>query len=211
MKILIAEDDPVSLRVLQATLEKASHEVMATRDGNEALAGLRAAGGPRLAVLDWMMPGMDGTEVCRLVRQEAATRGAYLILLTARGRKEDVLRGLRAGADDYVTKPFDQEELMARVQVGMRILELQSALAERVRELEEALASVRVLRGLLPICSYCKKVRDDRNYWQQVETYVSEHTDARFSHGICPDCYEKVVKPQMEQALPAGGRRKKAP
>lgn len=211
MKILIAEDDPVSLRVLQATLERASHEVMATRDGNEALAGLRAAGGPRLAVLDWMMPGMDGTEVCRRVRQEAATRGAYLILLTARGRKEDVLMGLRAGADDYVTKPFDQEELMARIQVGTRILELQSALALRVQELEEALASVRVLRGLLPICSYCKKVRDDRNYWQQVETYVSDHTDARFSHGICPDCYENVVKPQMEQTLPAADHRKKAP
>ncbi|MGH9750641.1 MAG: response regulator [Candidatus Polarisedimenticolia bacterium] len=208
MRILIAEDDPVSLRVLQATLEKASHEVVAARDGNQALAGLRAGDGPRLAVLDWMMPGLDGTEVCRRVRQDPAVRGAYLILLTARGRKEDVLAGLRAGADDYVTKPFDQEELMARVQVGMRILDLQSALADRVRELEEALASVRVLRGLLPICSYCKKVRDDRNYWQQVETYVSDHTDARFSHGICPDCYEKVVKPQMEQTLPPAGGKK---
>jgi len=201
MKILIAEDDPVSRRVLQAALKKASHEVVVVEDGTAAWDALRAAGGPRLAILDWMMPGFDGLEVVRRIRGQEGTRGVYVVLLTARGRKQDILAGLTAGADDYLTKPFDHDELRARVQVGARVLDLQSALADRVRELEDALGRVRQLRGLLPICSYCKKVRDDRNYWQQVETYVSEHTDARFSHGICPDCYEKVVRPEIEKTL----------
>jgi DNA-binding response OmpR family regulator len=201
MRILIAEDDAVSRRVLQAALEKGAHEVVAAEDGTAAWEQLRAAGAPRLAILDWMMPGLDGVEVVRRVRAEDATRGVYVILLTARGQKQDILSGLTGGADDYLTKPFDHDELRARVQVGGRVLDLQAALADRVRELEEALGRVRVLRGMLPICSYCKKVRDDRNYWQQVETYVSEHTDARFSHGICPDCYEKVVRPEIEKTL----------
>lgn len=203
MRILIAEDDPVSSRVLKAALEKASHTVVVSGDGTQAWEELRRPDAPRLAILDWMMPGLDGTEVCRRARSEESTRGVYVILLTARGQKEDIVSGLAAGADDYLTKPFDHDELRARVQVGARVLDLQSALADRVRELEDALARVRQLRGLLPICSYCKKVRDDRNYWQQVETYVSEHSDARFSHGICPDCYETVVKPELERTLKA--------
>src|SRR5438105_4818844 len=107
--------------------------------------------------------------------------------------------GLGAGADDYIVKPFEREELRARVQVGFRMLALQAALADRVRELEEALTRVKQLQGLLPICSYCKKVRDDRNYWQQVETYIEGHSDAQFTHGICPECREKYVEPELER------------
>ncbi len=208
MKILIAEDDPVSRRVLEATLAKWGYEVITTTGGAEAWAAVSAAGAPKLAILDWMMPDIDGLEICRRVRQRPNGQHLHIILLTARGRKEDVITGLQAGADDYVTKPFDHEELRARVQVGVRIIELQAALADRVVELEEALARVRQLRGLLPICSYCKKIRDDQNYWQQVEQYVGAHSDVQFSHGICPDCYHKVVEPQLDQALKdqAGGR-----
>ena len=146
------------------------------------------------------MPGMDGVEVCERARKAPATRSIYIILLTARGRPEDVVAGLQAGANDYVTKPFDQEELRARVQVGVRVAELQRQLAERVRELEGALSQVKQLGGLLPICSYCKKVRDDKNYWQQVEAYVGDHSEARFSHSICPDCYETIVKKELRQS-----------
>src|SRR4029434_1546856 len=99
----------------------------------------------------------------------------------------------------YIVKPFEREELHARVQVGFRMLELQAALADRVRELEEALARVKQLQGLLPICSYCKKVRDDQNYWQQVETYIEGHSDAQFTHGICPDCRQKFVEPELDR------------
>src|SRR5439155_4831059 len=105
-----------------------------------------------------------------------------------------IVTGLQAGADDYITKPFDRGELQARLQVGRRIVELQKGLADRVRELEAALSRVRQLQGLLPICAWCKKIRDDQNYWHQVETYIGSHSDARFSHGICPDCLKTVME-----------------
>lgn len=205
MKILIAEDDPVSRRVIEATLVKWGFEVVTTTGGTEAWAAISAAGAPRLAILDWMMPEIDGLEICRRARQRPNPQPLHIILLTARGHKEDVIKGLQAGADDYVTKPFDHEELRARVQVGVRIVELQAALGDRVVELEDALARVRQLRGLLPICSYCKKIRDDQNYWQQVEQYVGAHSDVQFSHGICPDCYHKVVEPQLDEVLKGRG------
>ena len=183
----------VSRRVLETTLLRWGHEVLVTRDGVQAWDELQKEGAPRLAILDWMMPGLDGPEVCRRLRKMNSQKPAYLILLTAKGRKEDIVTGLGAGANDYLTKPFDREELRARVEVGAQVVELQASLAERVRELEEALALVKQLRGILPICSYCKKIRDDQNYWQRVESYISEHSEARFSHGICPDCYERVA------------------
>ena len=117
----------------------------------------------------------------------------YIIMLTAKTDKEDLVDGLDAGADDYITKPFDRQELRARIGVGVRIAELQKNLAYRVVELEAALSRVRQLQGLLPICSYCKRVRDDQNYWQQVDSYVSKHTEVEFSHSICPACYDRLV------------------
>jgi DNA-binding response OmpR family regulator len=199
VKVLIAEDDMVSRRLLEATLVKWGYEVVVTCDGTAAWDVFQSVNAPPLAILDWMMPGMDGTEVCRKVRRTPSPTPPYLILLTAKGRREDIVKGLRSGADDYVTKPFDREELRARVQVGLRIVELQQSLAERVKALEEALTRVKQLQGLLPICSYCKKIRDDQNYWQQVESYISEHSEAQFSHSICPDCYERLVKPELDQ------------
>jgi len=204
MRILIAEDDAVSRRRLEATLQKWGYEVLAVEDGLAAWEVLQGEMPPPLAILDWMMPGMDGIEVCRKVRERSPSRPLYIIVLTARGSREDVVAGLQAGGDDYVTKPFDREELHARVKVGLRVLQLQMNLADRVRELEEALARVRQLQGLLPICSYCKKIRDDQNYWQQVEGYISEHSEAVFSHGICPDCFEKFVKPELNKLKSAG-------
>ncbi len=192
MKILIAEDDAVSRRLLEAALVKWGHEVVVTRDGEEAWQQLQLAGAAPLLILDWLMPKMDGVAVCRKARETPAFKSTYIVLLTSRGNKEDVVKGLEAGADDYVTKPFDPEELRARVQVGCRMVELQSALAGRVTELEDALTRVNQLHGLLPICCYCKKIRDDQNYWHRVESYITVHSDVRFSHGICPDCTEKI-------------------
>src|SRR5262249_43771747 len=145
----------------------------------------------------WMMPEMDGVEVCGRIRGEAPADPPYLLLLTAKGSKEEIITGLEAGADDYLTKPFDRDELHARLRVGIRILDMQRTLAGRVHELEKALAKVRQLQGLIPICAYCKKIRDDQNYWQQVEAYVSSHCEVRFTHGICPACLEEVVKPEL--------------
>jgi sigma-B regulation protein RsbU (phosphoserine phosphatase) len=199
MKILISEDDRVSRRLLESTLSKWGHETVVTCDGNEAWAALQEKDPPKLAILDWMMPKMDGLEVCRRIRQSQSTVPTYILLLTAKDRKADIVEGLIAGANDYVTKPFDRGELQARVQVGAMVVGLQQSLADRVIEVEEALEHVKLLQGILPICSYCRHVRDSQNYWQSVECYISEHSEAQFSHSICPDCYEEVVKPQMEE------------
>jgi len=199
MRILVAEDQSVSRHILVANLCKWGYNVTAVEDGTRAWAALQADEAPQLVILDWLMPGMDGIEICRQIRQSPHTRPIYLILLTARRGQEDKIQGLQAGADDYITKPFNREELRARVQVGIRVLELQGALAQRVRELEEALSRVKTLQGLLPICSYCKKIRNDRNYWQQVEGYIGDHSEAQFSHGICPECYARFVQPELDR------------
>ena len=206
MRVLIAEDDAVSRMVLEAALTKWGHEVVVTTDGEAAWETLKRDDAPRLAVLDVMMPGLDGIEICRRLREQTSMTPVYVILLTAMAAKGDIVRGLDAGANDYVTKPFDHDELRARVRVGATVVELQRSLAERVNELVLAVSQVKRLEGILPICSYCKHVRDDGNYWQQVETYISEHSDARFSHSICPGCYENVVRPSLAQAA---GRRER--
>ena len=199
MRMLVAEDDPISRRLLEATLVKWGHEVVLATDGAQAWVALSADDAPRLAILDWMMPELDGVDVCRRVRALPRAASPYLILLTAKGRPEDTVAGLEAGADDYVTKPFDRDELRARIHAGMRIVQLQQSLADRVAELEQALVRVKHLQGLLPICAYCKKIRDDRNYWQQVEGYIAAHSEAQFSHSICPDCYDAHVRPELDR------------
>lgn len=125
---------------------------------------MEASEPPPLAIVDWVMPKMDGPELCRRIRQRQGTSFMYVILLTAKGMREDIVVGLDAGADDYLVKPFDPEELRARVGVGHRIVELQQSLADRIHELEESLSQVTSLRGLLPIYAYCKKIRDDKIY-----------------------------------------------
>ena len=199
MKILIAEDDAVTRRLLEASLSRWGYEVVVAADGGEAWERLQAPDPPQLIILDWCMPQIEGVQVCRQARQRPSLRSAYFILLTSRGAKMDIVRGLEAGADDYITKPFHPDELRARVQVGCRVLRLQQALADRVHQLEEALTSVKTLQGLLPICSYCKKVRDDQNYWHRVENYIAGHSEIRFSHGVCPDCRDKI-KAELDAA-----------
>jgi DNA-binding response OmpR family regulator len=199
MRVLIAEDDAISLRVFESTLTKWGHQVTAVTDGAAALAVMREPTAPNLAILDRMMPKLDGVEVCTQLRTAGLERFLYLILLTAKGQKSDIVTGLEGGADDYLVKPFDREELRARVNAGIRIVDLQSQLADRVRQLEEALQRVHELQGLLPICCYCKKVRDDQNYWHEVENYIGSRSGTTFSHGICPDCKDKVLRAQLEQ------------
>jgi DNA-binding response OmpR family regulator len=193
MRILIAEDDPVSRRLLEVTLTGWGYEVQVTGDGRTACQALQVDDPPHLALVDWMLPEMDGLEICHRVRATRTGRAVYIVLLTSRAAKQDVIAGLDGGADDYMTKPFDREELRARLRAGCRIVELQLSLAQRMSELEESVARIKELHGLLPMCAWCKKVRDDKNYWQEVECYVTAHCDARFTHGICPECLEKQM------------------
>mgnify|MGYP000369887611 CR=1 FL=1 len=134
---------------------------------------------------------MDGIEVIRRIRAQATPLPFYIIILTGKGEKGDIITGLEAGADDYLSKPFDAGELKARLRVGRRMLDIQKKPAARITELSQALQHIKVLQGILPICSYCKKIRDDKGYWSQVEIYISQHSQADFSHGICPDCKKK--------------------
>lgn len=203
MKVLIAEDDPVSRRILERLLPKWGHEVTTTTDGEGAWSALHEPGAPSLAILDVRMPGIDGLELCRRLRQTPTSMRPYIILLTANSGVREVVRGIEAGADDYLTKPYDRNELRVRLNVGVRIVELQTKLAERVEELESALSLVKQMQGILPICSYCKKIRNDRDYWQNVETYITDHSHAEFSHGICPTCYENTVMPQLRSLEPS--------
>lgn len=202
MKILIAEDDPVSRHVLTANLTKWGHEVIAVTDGLQAWEALQRDDAPHLVILDWMMSGLEGPEVCRKLRQSAREIETYIILLTARQGVAEVVNGIGAGANDYLTKPYHRDELRVRVQVGVRMVELQKKLADRVEQLERALDQVKRLQGIIPICGYCKKIRDDHDYWQNLDSYISTHSEAEFSHGICPSCYVDVVKPQLESFKP---------
>jgi len=190
MNILIAEDDLTSRTVLEAVLTKQGHEVTAVGNGVEAWQALQQPDAPALAILDWMMPEMDGLEVVRRIRSRKTDRPPYIIMLTAKGEKTDIIAGLDAGANDYLAKPFDPGELRARVEVGRRMVEMQGALAAKIEELRQAFEQIKTLRGIVPICAHCKKIRDDQGYWSQVEVYVRDHTEAEFSHSICPECID---------------------
>ena len=192
MRILIAEDDFTSRSMLAAVLKKAGHEPVETVNGLEAWEALQKPDAPRLVVLDWMMPEMDGLEVLRRVRALPGDRPPYILMLTIKTEKAEIIAGLDAGANDYLAKPFDAGELRARVEVGRRMVELQDALADKIGELRRALAEIKTLRGIVPICASCKKIRDDQGYWRQVESYVREHTEAEFSHGFCPECMKRL-------------------
>lgn len=200
-KILIAEDDEISRKMLRRILLKDGNEVTAVEDGLKALALLKNET-PDILVTDWMMPDLDGSELTRRVRALDLPGYVYVILLTALTEKERIIEGLDAGADDYITKPYDKTELLARVRSGNRVIQLEKSLRQKNQQLSDALAQVKQLKGLLPICMFCKKIRKDEDYWQQVEEYLFEHTEADFSHSICPEC--------MQKHYPEYARKKKA-
>lgn len=201
MKILIADDDLVARMLLENAITRWGYDVVSASNGSEAVVALQNDDAPALAILDWMMPGMSGVEVTRAARKLVKASSTYIILLTAKSEKDDIVAALSAGADDYLTKPYHREELRVRVQAGVRIVELQRSLAGRITELEDALVRVKQLQGMLPICSYCKKIRDDQNYWQKVENYISDHSAVQFSHSVCPPCYENIVMPDLKRFL----------
>ncbi len=178
MKILIAEDDPVSRRVLAMTLEKMGHDVRVAEDGRQAWETFQTDYFP-VIVSDWMMPNLDGLEICRLVRAAQRDRYTYVILLTALDGKANYLEAIDAGVDDFLTKPLDRDLLAARLRVAERIL----GLRQHIQQLE----------GLLPICCYCKSIRDEQGKWQVLENYLEGRSKAEFTHGICPTCYEKAM------------------
>jgi DNA-binding response OmpR family regulator len=183
MRILVAEDDADTRDLVTLMLEKAGHQVRSRPHGAAAWEELKHES-YQLLVIDCMMPEMDGFELCRRVR-DAQRKYTYIILLTAYGGRDNYLKGMDAGADDFLTKPCDFEELRARLRVAERILKLQE--------------EVRQLTGLLPICAYCKRVRENETEWVSVEAYVSRRTDASFSHTVCPVCFTDQLQPELDR------------
>lgn len=194
MRVLIADDDIVTSRRLRGLAEAWGYEAVVTTDGPSTVATLERPDPPRLILLDWVMPGIDGVSICEWIRQQPDGQQSYVIMLTSRSTHRDMVAGFAAGADDFLVKPFDADELRSRLKAAERIVNLQTQLAAHVDELTAALASVKTLTGMLPICGYCKSIRDDSNYWHQLEEYVSTHSKAEFSHGICPACLAKALE-----------------
>lgn len=179
-KVLIAEDDLVGAKLLSTLLQRLDYQVVIARDGDEAWK-LFEAEPVRLIVSDWMMPGTDGLALCDKVRAHPAIPYTYFILLTAnRTTAKNYKLAADAGVDDFLTKPIDREALQMRLRVAERILKFT--------------AEIRQLRQIIPICVYCRKIRDEDDYWERVETYLEKETGSRFSHGACPDCCESELK-----------------
>lgn len=200
--ILLVEDNPDDAELTRMAIEdqKIADELIVATDGLQAVEWYfgqgefserdRDATTP-IVLLDLNLPKIDGFEVCRRLRAEETDHPPYVLMLTTAGEKGDIVKGLDVGADDYISKPFDAEELRARIEVGRRIVRMQAQMAEEVKQLRAALAHVKTLQGILPICAFCKKIRDDDDYWRQVEEYIGSHSDAVFSHAICPGCLKK--------------------
>ncbi|MEY4940644.1 MAG: hypothetical protein RIQ93_2379 [Verrucomicrobiota bacterium] len=185
MKILAVDDDAVARAVLRQALRRLGHDALEAEDGEAAWELLRTEP-VRVVVSDWLMPRSDGLELCRRIRQRAGAEYLYFILLTSRdATEENYTVAADAGVDDFLTKPLDLPELWMRLRVAERILRYTT--------------QVRQHEAMLPICSYCKKIRDDQNYWQQIECYISQRTGSDFSHSVCPDCHTRVILPQLEQ------------
>jgi len=190
-RILVADDEPVSRRLVQAILQQSAHEVLLAEDGLKAWDLLRESS-PNMLIADWVMPRMNGLELTKKARTELQRPTyLYIIIVTAKQRPQDILTGLASGADDYISKPFNREELKLRVTAGQRVLRWDTELQKKNHQLEEALAEVKQLKGIIPICMFCKKIRDDQNYWHQLETYMMNNAGADFSHSVCPDCLDK--------------------
>jgi len=191
VKILIAEDDRPMRDLLQRLILTTGHQMLLASNGEEVLAIARQEQ-PDIVVTDWMMPKISGVELCGYLRSAGPGQPyVYIILLTARDRREDILYGLEAGADDYIVKPFDRDELVGRIRVGERLVRLEALLRGRNEELEQSLQTIRRLKSLLPICMFCKKICADQDYGQQIDAYIHEQTGADFTHGVCPECFEK--------------------
>jgi CheY-like chemotaxis protein len=204
IRILIVDDTPETVRITAHLLKQAGYTVATAANGVEALQAVQTFQ-PDLVLSDRDMPEMDGLELCRRIKTDPGLADTFVIIASASfTRSEEQSAGLDMGADSYIARPIGNRELLARVDAFVRILRLNRALREKNAELAAALARVKLLSGLVPICAGCKKIRDDQGYWNQVEKYVQEHSEARFTHGMCPEC-AKIYFPGLaaESAGPA--------
>ncbi|MBF0510189.1 MAG: response regulator [Deltaproteobacteria bacterium] len=204
--ILIVDDVPKNLEVLGIILKREDYRISVASGGEQALAIVKEIV-PDLILLDIMMPDIDGYEVCKTLKASLLTRDIPIIFLTAKTESQDIVNGFQVGAVDYIAKPFNSAELLARVHTHLELKavkdnqqKLIAGQKQLIAKLEDALGQVKQLSGFIPICSHCKKIRNDEGFWQQVEEYVASHTEAQFSHGICPECLRRLY-PQVAERI----------
>jgi response regulator RpfG family c-di-GMP phosphodiesterase len=181
--ILIVDDERQNIKMLSEFLRD-TYKIMAAKNGEQALKAAQGNIVPDLILLDIMMPGIDGYEVCKKLKADKKTKHIPVIFVTAVTETQDAARGFQAGAVDFIQKPLDPVIVKARVDLHIK-------LHKTMADLKDALSQVKKLSGLLPICMYCKKIRDDTGYWNQIEAYIDNHSEAQFSHSICNECAEK--------------------
>ncbi len=204
-KILVTDDDPDILELNSTILRKVGYEVYEASTAKETLEMVRTHR-PDLIILDVILPDMRGTRLCRMIKDDPDLRGPFIILMSGvQVSSNNQAKGLNVGADGYLVKPVSKKEFIARVQAMERIKHAEDALMETKREqeatiekLQKALEEIKTLRGLIPICAWCKKIRDDEGYWDELEVYLSKHSEAVFSHGLCPEC-SKAMKKKIEE------------
>lgn len=194
MRLLIAEDNRAARHVLCKTVGRWGYEVIEAADGESAWSIMASPDPPRIAVLDWIMPGLDGVEVCRRLGESKDMPLIYVIMLTSKNEKADVVAALDSGAHDFLSKPVDHMELRSRIGVGARLIQSEDAL-------RDAIVEIKTLHGLLPICANCKNIREDEGYWTAIESYVSRRSEAVFTHSICPECARKLY-PELYNDAP---------
>ena len=194
--ILVVDDVPVNIHVVSLAL-KSDYEIIIAENGETALELAHRPNQPDLILLDVVMPEMGGFEVCRRLKESEATRDIPVIFVTTKSETGDEEQGFRLGAADYITKPFEPSLVRARVKTHLELKSRNNELEKRNAELLTALDKVKLLNGLLPICASCKKIRDDKGYWNQIEVYVRDHSEAEFTHGICPDCARELGYPEI--------------
>ena len=203
-KVLIVDDERFNINILVDIL-KTDYNIIVAKNGKQAI--MRAISNlPDIILLDIIMPEMDGFEVCKNLKGNEQTKDIPIIFISALGETQKKVKCFSLGGVDYITKPFRAEEVLARVKTHLMLRMMQKELEEKnaqlesqKRELEKTIAEITTLRGILPICSNCKKIRDDKGYWNKVENYIVEHSDAKFSHGLCPDCMRKLYPKQYEK------------
>lgn len=204
MLIYVADDDEINLKLIKTVLNQGGFQNLKLYLSGKSMLDELSHNRPDLLLLDIMMPGFSGYDVLEWIKHDPALEQIPIIMITAAALDENMeplSRSFELGAMDFISKPFSNLELVQRVKSALRM-------EKQRQELEAAASQIRTLEKLIPICSYCKKIRADKNYWQEVEAYISEHTDTMFSHSICPDCYETHVKPQFERLKQERGRKK---
>ncbi len=205
--ILIVDDIPKNLQVLGNILKQENYKVSLATSGRQALKILETLH-PDLILLDIMMNNMDGFTVCKTLKKQAATRQIPIIFISAKGQTEDIVKGLKLGAVDYITKPFNATELLARVNTHISLKRAHEIQKKLNRKLKRSLEEIKQLRGLLPICANCKKIRDDAGFWHNVEEYISDHSEAKFTHGLCPGCIKELYPRQYKRILSGKDKQK---